>query len=110
MRKISIAYAVMWLLSFTPVVSAHGQGEGYQMGPGMMWSGHGMGWWMFPFGIIIVILIICFLLLGKRGSKSSWCGSGQEDAETPLDILKKRYAKGEISKEEFEQMKQDVSG
>jgi putative membrane protein len=28
--------------------------------------------------------------------------------ETALDILKKRYARGEISKEDFERMKQDI--
>jgi len=30
-------------------------------------------------------------------------------AQTPLDILKTRYAKGEITKEQFQQMKQDIA-
>jgi putative membrane protein len=34
--------------------------------------------------------------------------SGGQPNETPLDILKKRYAKGDITKEEFESLKKDI--
>lgn len=55
---------------------------------------------MMPFFMIILIVAVLVLLFGRRG------GQGQESA---LDILKKRYAKGEISKEEFEQIKKDLT-
>ncbi len=107
MKKLTMASATAGLLSIAPVVFAHGTEGGYQMGPWMMW-GHGMGW-IFPGLLIVVMLVIFFLLLTRRGGMSSWCGHGeQKDADTPLDILKKRYAKGEINKEEFEAMKKDV--
>ena len=35
-------------------------------------------------------------------------GSNEQQAETALDILKKRYAKGEITQEQFEEMKKNL--
>ena len=108
MKKFILGLASVLFLSIWTVVYAHGPEEGSPMGP-WMWWGHGMGWWIFPLVMIVVMLIICFRLFGRRGGMSSWCGFGeQKDAETPLDILKKRYAKGEISKEEFETIKKDL--
>jgi putative membrane protein len=40
-----------------------------------------------------------------RGEK--WMKRGQGD-ETALDILKKRYAKGEITRQEYEEMKKEL--
>jgi putative membrane protein len=73
---------------------------------GMMW---GFGWWGMMFFWIIVIIGVVFLVKwlveqGRTDRKTS------ESGESPLDILKKRYAKGEIDKEEFEQKKKDLLG
>ena len=109
MKKLSIACAITGLQFFATSVFAHGPEEGYSMGPWMMWRGHGMGWWIFPVVMIVVMFVICFLFWTRRGGWASWCGFGErKDTETPLDILKKRYAKGEISKEEFETIKKDL--
>ncbi|UCH44483.1 MAG: SHOCT domain-containing protein [Nitrospiraceae bacterium] len=108
MNKFISSLALLSFFSIWTQVYAHGPDEGYPMGP-WMWWGHGMGWWIFPFLMIVVMLIICFLLFRRKGGMSSWCDFGeQKDAETPLDILKKRYAKGEITKEEFEKIKKDL--
>jgi putative membrane protein len=73
-----------------------------------MWYIHqGMGWWM-VFGVILMILfwggIITLIIWGiGRLSRHGTIGK-----PTPLDILKERYARGEITKEQFEQMKKDI--
>ncbi|UCG91269.1 MAG: SHOCT domain-containing protein [candidate division WOR-3 bacterium] len=52
------------------------------------------------------------LLLVLIGVAAYFVFSGKKlirrEDETPLEILKKRYAKGEVSKQEFEKMKKDV--
>lgn len=72
------------------------------MMPGHYWWG---GWGMFPlmmpFFTILLVVAVLYLLFGRRG------GQGPESA---LDILKKRYAKSEISQEEFGRIKKDLLG
>jgi putative membrane protein len=70
----------------------------------MMGYGYGGGF-MWLILVVLVGVVIYFLL---QASKSK--GSAGSTTETPLDILKKRYAKGEIDKEEFEQKKKDLIG
>jgi len=53
--------------------------------------------------IIAVIFLIRWLMVSSRG------GISPRTEDSALEILKKRYARGEIKKEEFEQMKKDLS-
>jgi putative membrane protein len=81
-----------------------------RIGPGMM-GPWGMGWFGVIFVILIVILVIVaviFLLPRlKQNYKIDEAGtsSGKSNA---LEILKERYARGEIDKTEFEEKKKDL--
>ena len=81
-----------------------------------MWhTGDGMGWWMLWGGLMMVLFwgaIIALVVwgvqsLGRRDDARTQPGA-TSPARTPLDIAKERYARGEISRDEFEQMKRDL--
>ncbi len=64
------------------------------------------GPWMIIFWVVIVALIVWGIIaLTKRGTPAS----DTPQKRDPLDIAKERYAKGEISKEELEQIKNNLS-
>jgi|APSaa5957512622_1039677.scaffolds.fasta_scaffold175940_1 putative membrane protein len=74
-------------------------------------GGWGMGW----FGPLLMMLFWGFLIAGTiilarwliQRLKGRSCSS---DPPSPLDIIRKRYASGEIDQEEFKQMQQALSG
>lgn len=85
-------------------------------GENSLFSGESMmgGWWVvFP---ILFLLMMFYFMFSMRNQGGFWSDRGEsrrgpsenQDSESAMDILKKRYAKGEISKEEFEEIKQDL--
>jgi len=68
----------------------------------------GMMIFMFLFGLLLIglfVLLVVAVVKWLSGSKMPFSVSDRENA---LEILKKRYAKGEIGKEEFERMRRDI--
>ncbi len=77
----------------------------------MMYFGNMSGWgigFMWISGLVIMGLFIWFVitLLNRTSNPSSFQYPHHENS---LDILKKRYAGGEITKEDFDRMSKDLS-
>ena len=77
----------------------------------MGWGGYGYGMgivggllFLAFWGLIIVGLLLLIRRLWDQGRPADGAGKG----EAPLDILKRRYARGDITKEEFDRIKQDL--
>lgn len=88
----------------------------------MWWGHHGFGWGDFGWGgmlisglvmllfwgglILLVVLAVRYLIGAGSGRTASFGGGSSSDRA--LEILKERYARGEITKEQFEEMKRDL--
>ncbi len=73
-----------------------------------MWH-DGMGWWMVLGGLWMLIFWVGLIGLIVWGVIKLSQRDGSTQRHSPLDVAKERYAKGEISREEFEQLKKDLS-
>jgi len=93
-------------LSFTTILICSGVAfaHGWHMGPWGHMTGYGFGGILMWIIFLIVIGVAVYLVVQATKSK----GPESPYKETPMEILKKRYAKGEITKEEFEKMKKDL--
>ncbi|MEN6432428.1 MAG: SHOCT domain-containing protein [Smithella sp.] len=66
--------------------------------------GYGFGGMYMVIIFIIIIGVVAYFVIQSARARTL----GGTPQETPLDILKKRYAKGEISKDDFDRMKRDL--
>jgi putative membrane protein len=67
------------------------------------WSPFGVGWFGMGFGFLFMILFwgAIILLMVRQYAQP-------KKSESALDILMKRYAKGDLTKKEFDRMKKDL--
>jgi len=70
-----------------------------------MSEGHGFvgGGFMWLFWIVLIVIAVWAVSAVTGGGRS------HRVDESPVDILKARYARGEIDREEFEQKKRDIT-
>ena len=69
-----------------------------------MWDmGFGGMFIMMLIALVLIIAVIYAITRATQGRSNS-----EFLRETPLEILKKRYAKGELTREQFEQMKKEL--
>jgi putative membrane protein len=74
-----------------------------------MWYMHeGAGWWMVFGGIWMFLFWGALIALIVWGISRLTRRGGTARTPTPLDIAKERYARGEITREEFERIKKDL--
>lgn len=115
MKKTTLITILLFILA--PFISLRADGyDDYGGGIGNMmsnmmggfygWGGFGWGWLMMIFWwalLLIIIFLVVKWLIGLSNQNKE-----KPETKSPLNILKERYAKGEINKEEFEQKKKDV--
>lgn len=65
-------------------------------------TGMGLGMWIFWIVVVLVVVLFIKLFMSTENLQS------RPSSESPLDILKKRYAKGEIDEEEFERRRKEL--
>ena len=74
----------------------------------MAWhTGVGMGWWMLFGGSLWIIFwgTVIYLVVSLTRSPQP---ERREPHEEPIDVAKRRYASGEITRDEYEQVRHDL--
>jgi putative membrane protein len=112
-KVLGLFASLLLMISLYPWNMALAQGgryEDWHTGPGMMGNWN-MGWFggifMVVFWILIVVGLVSVIkwLVQATGNRRR----GDQSGSRAMDILKERYARGEIDKVQFEDMKRDLA-
>jgi putative membrane protein len=103
-HEILSAMSISW---FVPA-AAFAQDRSYEWGPGM----HPMMWGAWGFGMMFMMVLFWALVVVGIVLLVRWLlGQGKVSrSDTAVEILRQRYARGEINKEEFDVKKKDLEG
>ena len=83
-----------------------GMMRGWGMGPGMM--GFGLGWpfmFLVPLGFVALVVLGIYYLFSGQARVQGALAHAEGDA---LRILKERYARGEMTSDQYSKMKRDL--
>ena len=74
-----------------------------------MWHGmDGIGWGWLGLGILLMVVFWGLVILAFA-ALLRWLGGGRLGDAHAIDILKARYARGELTREEFEKLKRELA-
>ena len=105
--RLNMTMTSLFFIVFIPwsdALAQWGNNQGWHMGPGMMGGG---GIFMIGFWILVLVGLVFFIKWLIQSTGSGRAGGGSSNRA--LEILKERYAHGEIDKAEFETMKTVLS-
>jgi putative membrane protein len=94
------------LTGWSTPMAALAQERSYEWG----WGMHPMWWGAWGFGMMLLMLLFWVLVIVGLVIGIRWLlGQGKESrSDSALEVLRQRYARGEINKEEFEARKRDL--
>ena len=110
-----LSFVIYWTVTSNAVLAQTtgkiAQEYGHYHGPGMMWGGGHWGGFGMIFGYMFMRLLLAAVIVGiiylvrslaGSGSPGMFAGPGH-GTDRAINILKERFARGEIDKEEFEE-------
>jgi len=109
-RGLLMAVGMFLLVALGLSALTGGMMGGHMFGPGL----DGTGGWMWGLGMglggLVMLLFWGVLIVGIVLAMRHAGGGPAHHGTTALDVLKRRYAAGEITREQYEQIRRDLEG
>ncbi|MCX6000878.1 MAG: SHOCT domain-containing protein [Chloroflexi bacterium] len=117
MLQKDVVRTISWVALAILLISLLGGCYGYGMGPRMMHPGgfgNGYGGWGMAMGLVMLVfwalaiagIVLLVMWIVRRGPVVPPASGGSR----ALEILQERYARGDIDKAQYEQIRRDLEG